>query len=206
MRPGLRRLGGAAILLFAAVIVTVMGCTDATSPAYRSEVVEPPGQMTDFDLVADDGQPFRIADLHGEVAVVYVGYTHCPDICPMTLANLAAARQLLPAEVREHVRVVMITADPARDTPELLSRYVGYFDPTFIGVSGDVDEVLDALHEWGIHPVCDPPAQDGSYAVSHPAISFIFNRSGLLRLKAPHELTPEQLASDLQLVWREGNN
>jgi protein SCO1 len=203
MRIGIRR---PYIWITALVVVFVaVGCRTEEPRAFVSEVVEPPGLMADFTLVAEDGAPFRLSDLRGEVVVVYAGYTHCPDICPTTLANLAAARRLLPDDIRDHVRVVMITVDPARDTPALLTRYVGYFDSTFIGVSGDEEQVLAALHEWGIHPVCDPPATDGSYAVSHPAISFIFNRDGLLRLQAGHELTPEMLASDLELVWREGN-
>src|SRR5690606_35836375 len=136
-----------------------------------STVIDPPAPVTDLSLIDHDGRPFTLDDLRGEVVVVYVGYTHCPDVCPTTLLSLANARRALPEKMQDDVRVVMVTADPDRDTPEILKRYVGYFDPTFIGVTGSHDEVLDALGGWGIAPVCGTPDENGNYAVSHPAVS-----------------------------------
>lgn len=197
-------LARAAGVLLAAMVVTltIAGCR--TAPKFTSSPVEPPAPLPAFKLIAEGGKPFQLGDLKGEVVVVYVGYTHCPDVCPLAMGHLAVARGLLPASVRDDVRVVMITADPARDTPELISQYVHYFDPTFVGVSGSTDEVLAALHQWGVHPECSTPNADGAYTVTHPSSSFVLNRDGLLRLRMPHDMAPEDIARDLTLVAKEG--
>jgi len=199
LRP--RRVGllGGALLLAA----LVAGC--AAPERFASRRVDPPEALPAFRLTAQGDRPFELADLKGHVVVVYVGYTHCPDICPFTMGHLAAARALLPASLRDEVKVVMITADPARDTPELMAKYVQYFDPTFIGVSGSTEQVLGALRQWDISPECSTPNVDGGYTVSHPASSYVLNRDGLLRLRMPHGLEPEAIARDLKLVANEGN-
>jgi len=198
---GLRVAGFIAGALLAAALST--GCS--RTPDFASAIVEPPKTLPAFELVADGGKPFRLADLQGQVVVVYAGYTHCPDVCPLTLGHLTVARGLLPAAVRDDVRVVMVTVDPDRDTPELINQYVHYFDPTFIGVSGSTDEVLATLHEWGVHPECSTPDANGAYTVSHPATLFILNRDGKLRLQMSHTLPPEDMARDLALVAKEGS-
>lgn len=199
-----RRRGFAAGLLAVVVAVILAGCRES-KPQFASAVADPPAAMPAFELVAQDGSPFRLADLRGRVAVVYIGYTFCPDICPLTMSLLAEAVDLLPAEVRDGVQVLMITADPARDTPERVGEYVGYFDPTFLGVSGDPDAVHEALASWGIHPEHGPVSADGAYAVSHPTRIYVFNREGLLRLYIPHDLPAQTVADDIARVWREGN-
>ena len=183
------------------LLVVAAGC--AAPQRFASQRVEPPAPLPAFQLVAEGNRPFQLSELKGHVVVVYVGYTHCPDICPFTMSHLAAARQQLPDVLKDDVKVVMITADPARDTPELMSKYVHYFDPTFIGVSGSTDQVLAALRQWGISPECSTPNADGGYTVSHPATSYVLNRDGLLRLQMPHALEPEQIARDLKTVANE---
>lgn len=198
--PWLLAAGALAMLLASA-------CGGSEPPSYAATVIDPPAPVPDLSLIDHDGRPFTLGDLRGEVVVVYVGYTHCPDVCPTTLLSLASARKALPEDVRDDIRVVMVTADPDRDTPDILKRYVGYFDPTFIGVTGSHDEVLEALGGWGIEPVCGTPDENGNYAVTHPAVSFVLDREGRMRLRASHDLTQdiEVFANDLELVWREGN-
>ncbi|GMU41218.1 MAG: SCO family protein [Chloroflexota bacterium] len=200
-----RRRGFAVGLLAAIAAVALVGCREE-APDFASAVADPPAAMPAFELVAEDGSPFRLADLQGRVAVVYVGYTFCPDMCPLTMSLLAEAVDLLPAEVRDGVQVVMLTADPERDTPERTGEYVAYFDPEFLGVSGDPDAVHEALASWGIHPEHGPVSANGGYAVSHPTRTYVFNREGLLRLYVPHDLPAQTVADDLELVWREGND
>jgi protein SCO1/2 len=187
--------GGALALLLA------VGC--AEPERFASTRVDPPTPLPAFKLVSD-GKPFELSALKGDVVVVYVGYTHCPDICPFTMGHLAEARALLPSSLKDQVKVVMISADPARDTPELMTKYVHYFDPTFIGVSGGTQEVLAALKAWGITPEQGPKDSNGGYTVTHPATSYVLNREGLLRLQMPHALEPEAIARDLKIVANEG--
>lgn len=191
-------------MLAAALAVATIAAGCRPAPEFKSSPVEPAAPLPAFRLIAEGGEPFQLSDLKGEVVVVYVGYTHCPDVCPLAMGHLAVARGLLPASVRDDVRVVMITADPARDTPELINQYVRYFDPTFVGVSGSTEEVLAALHQWGVHPECSTPNADGAYTVTHPSSSFVLNRDGLLRLRMPHDMAPEDIARDLTLVAKEG--
>ncbi len=196
---GLRR--GALLMAVAISMALAIGC--AAPERVASKRVNPPAPLPAFQLVAEGNRPFQLSDLKGHVVVVYVGYTHCPDICPLTMGHLAAAHQQLPDVLKDDVKVVMITADPARDTPELMSQYVHYFDPSFIGVSGSTEQVLAALREWGISPECSTPNADGGYTVTHPATSYVLNRDGLLRLQMPHALEPEQIARDLKSVANE---
>ena len=192
------------VLVGGMVLLMLVASACAEPQRFASKRVDPPEPLPAFKLVAEGGKPFALNDLKGKVVVVYVGYTHCPDICPFTMGHLAAARELLPATLKDEVKVVMITADPARDTPELMAKYVRYFDPTFIGVSGSTDEVLGALRQWGISPECSTPNADGGYTVTHPATSYVLNRDGLLRLQMPHALEPEAIARDLKIVANEG--
>ena len=200
LRFGPRRLG--LLLASALLLMGAAGC--AAAPSSASKRVDPPASFPDFSLVAAQGQAFRLSELKGNVVVVYVGYTHCPDICPLMMGNLAAARRLLPESLKDDVKVVMITADPARDTPELVTQYVHHFDPTFIGVSGSTEQVLTALRQWGISPECGIRNADGGYTVSHPTTSYVLNREGLLRLQVPLGLEPAAIARDLKSVAKEG--
>jgi len=106
-------------------------------------------------LVGTDGREFSLADRPAdEVTVVFFGYTHCPDICPTTMADLAVARRQLPNEVREHVTVVFVSEDPERDTPQALRQWLDQFDSTFIGLLGDAFGPADAavIYTGGFSP------------------------------------------------------
>lgn len=100
-------------------------------------VFEQPRILTDFQLQDQHGQPFSLTQLQGRWSLVFFGYASCPDICPTTLALLQQVQAQLQESVRDQVQVVMVTVDPARDTVATLSQYMPYFDPEFIGVTGD---------------------------------------------------------------------
>ena len=100
-------------------------------------VFETPRRFDDFALRNQKGEPFTREDFVGQWSLVFFGFTHCPDICPTTMAELDRLVSKLPDDIAKETQVVLVSLDPARDTPEVLSEYVGYFDPTFIGVTGD---------------------------------------------------------------------
>ena len=100
-------------------------------------VFETPRRFDDFALRNQKGEPFTREDFVGQWSLVFFGFTHCPDICPTTMAELDRLVGKLPDDIAENTQVVLVSLDPARDTPEVLSEYVGYFDPEFIGVTGD---------------------------------------------------------------------
>jgi protein SCO1/2 len=159
----------------------------ALEQATRFDVPRP---LPDFTLVDQAGQQFRRERLRGHWTFVFFGFVNCPDVCPTTLATLAAVRSALadlPAD--ERPAVMFVSVDPGRDTPELLGRYVAHFDAAFTAATG-TREAIDALaKDLGIAVIIGPPADDGSYSVDHSAAVYLVDpKSRIAALfGAPHE-------------------
>ncbi len=181
------------VALALTVFVAGCGADEYVAPVMSQAAVAP-----DIQLTNSDGSPFRLADQMPPVTLVYFGYTHCPDVCPLTMGNLAAAVRKLPTNVRSEVRVVMVTVDPARDTPEVMGRYVAHFDSSFIGVSGTPAEVEPVLRAWAVPVEREDPDASGSYFVSHPAGVNVLDATGRLRLLITSRMTVDDIAHDLQ--------
>jgi len=115
------------------------------------------------ELTDQNGQPFDLSELQGSAVLLFFGFTHCPDICPTTLAQLAAARSALE-ERADDVKVVFVTIDPERDTAERLADYLGRFDPAFIGLTGSADEIAEAAQNYGIFYEKEYPNAGGAAA------------------------------------------
>jgi protein SCO1/2 len=149
-----------------------------------------PRPLPAFALVDQAGRPFGPERLRGRWTFVFFGFVNCPDICPTTLATLAAAKAALsdlPAQDRPDV--LFVSVDPGRDTPELLGRYVAHFDPAFTAATGS-REAIDALAAaLGVAVIIGPPAADGSYAVDHSAAIFLVDTGARVAalFGAPHE-------------------
>lgn len=152
-------------------------------------------------LTDHNGRARTLADFHGKVVVVIFGYTQCPDVCPTTLSDLAAALQKLGADANR-VQVLFVTVDPERDTPDLLSHYVPAFNPTFLGLSGDAAATAATAREFKILYQKQPGLTPGSYAMEHSAGTFIFDPQGRLRLFASHGQGPDPFAHDIRELLR----
>jgi len=148
-------------------------------------VASAPAALTpSLRLVRSDGTIFDLADQRGKVAVVFFGYTHCPDLCPLTLANFAWARRRLGARA-DRVRFVFVTVDPGRDSPAAAMAYARQFDSSFIGLSGDsaaLAKVQQAFHvaSWVSHDSA------GNILVAHSATVFVVGPDGALARMIPH--------------------
>ncbi len=202
MRIGWRaRLPGAAVL---AVGLAACGSGEgrlSRSGLYGAEL-RPPKPKPDFTLTATDGSrfPFR-ARTDGYLTLLFFGYTHCPDVCPVHMANLGAVMQKLPAEVTNHVKVVFVTTDAARDTPERLRRWLDRFDPSFIGLTGSEAEVRAAQQAAGVLPaVREPSTGDGNYTVGHAAYVIAYTPDNLARAMYPFGTRQSDWAHDLPLL------
>jgi protein SCO1/2 len=149
-------------------------------------------------LTGHDGKPRTLADFRGKVVVVAFGFTHCPDVCPTTLSDLAAARKEL-GERAGDVQVVFVTVDPKRDTPQLLAQYVPAFDPTFIGLYGDTAATQRVTKDFHVYAQ-ERAVKDGEYTVDHSAQSFVFDRQGRVRLLISPGTAPKAIASDLRVL------
>lgn len=205
---GLRLAGASAVALIAVAVGATLFFSGAFSAAaephvFASVVYDPVEAVPDFTLTSHDGQPFTLSEFDGDVVAIYFGYTHCPDVCPLTLSNLARAKEMLPEDVRDDLEVVMLSVDPERDTVAALADYVPHFDSEFLGVSGAPRDVQSVLKDWRIRVELGEPDDDGNYLVGHPAFTLVLDRDGQRRLKMNHFLTVDQMAADLRAVLEE---
>jgi protein SCO1/2 len=137
---------------------------------YKGDILVQPIAEPDFTLTTTDGQPYHFKrETDGMVALLFFGYTHCPDVCPVHMANLAAVLRRLPTEVSRRVKVVFVTVDPARDTPRHLREWLDNFDPTFVGLRGSLEAVNRIQQSFHLPPTVFEKLPNGGYAVGHGA-------------------------------------
>lgn len=133
----------------------------------------------DFVLQSATG-PVDTKALRGKVLLINFGYTHCPDICPTSLAAGAQALNALKPEDRARTRLIMVSVDPQRDTPTRLQEYTAYFHPAMIGATGTEQEIAAVAKLFGAGYVRQPPQADGGYAVDHSAVTYVVGPDGKL--------------------------
>lgn len=159
------------------------------------------GHMPDlsFHLTDDHGNAVTAADYRGKVTLLYFGYTHCPDVCPLTLAHLHVVMQKL-GKLSDGVRILFVSVDPARDTPAVLHDYVSAFDPHAVGLTGSPADI-EALSKRYRAAFSREPGKTGSgYEVSHSSGIYIFDRSGKVMLLATPADGQDKLVHDLRLL------
>ncbi|MBE0626246.1 MAG: SCO family protein, partial [Burkholderiales bacterium] len=152
-----------------------------------------------FALGDDQGRQVGAQDYHGKVTLLFFGYTHCPDVCQTTLAQLA---QTLRASGggRDDVRVLFVTVDPARDTTAIMRDYVHAFGPQFVGLRGE-RAAIDALaRRYRVAYTLGKPDAQGNYEVNHGSAVFVFGRDGEARLVFTPKDAPDAMAQDLRRV------
>ncbi len=150
-----------------------------------------------LQLTGHDGKPHSLADFRGKVVVVFFGFTHCPDICPTTLAKLAQVSKRLGDEGGD-LQVLFVTVDPDRDTPEALSRYVTAFDARFIGLTGDAAAIARTAKEFKVVYQKQPGETADSYSVDHSSGTFVFDREGHVRLFVRHDQSVDDWVHDIR--------
>lgn len=145
--------------------------------------------IPEFELVDQDGQPFTSASLQERWHILFFGFTACPDICPTTLSDMRRLLSQLPADTRERVQLVLISADPARDTPQQLKTYLSYYRAGFVGVTGDMDQLQKLSKALGL-PFVPASETEGDYSVSHSGNLALVAPNGSLRghIRAPLKL------------------
>jgi protein SCO1/2 len=150
-----------------------------------------------LELTDQNGKPRTLEDFRGKAVVLFFGFTHCPDICPTTLADIAQAVKSLGKDA-ERVQVLMVTVDPERDTAESLAKYVTAFDPRFLALRGDLAATKKAAGEFKIF--FEKAKSGDSYTVNHSAQSYVIDLQGRLRLLVRHDRIGEDLAPDLRAI------
>lgn len=149
------------------------------------------------------GEPVHLTDLRGKYVALYFGYTYCPDVCPTTLNDLAVMLDDLGPRMADKVQVVMVTVDPERDTVEQLSTYLNHFAPSYIGMTGEIDEIQPVASQFGIY--FEKHADTG--LVDHSGAVTIIDPDGYVRLIIPKGLdgpSGAEMAEDLRYLIRRG--
>ncbi len=190
-----RILFGLGLALLGVVVAWYLVLPRLRPHVFGGAVIQSNQKAPNTELDSADG-PVRISDFAGKVVVVYFGYTFCPDVCPATLNKLAESVALLEDKA-EQVQVVMVSVDPARDTPELLEEYVTYFHPDFVGVTGDEATVNRVATLYGVVYQQAEGTEATGYTIDHTSTVILVDREGYLKLVLPFEGSAEQIASDI---------
>lgn len=157
-----------------------------------------------LDALVNGDEPFDLASLRGHATLVFFGYTHCPDVCPATIGELMQV-----VDRRPDVRVVFVTVDPERDTPEFLAKWTEYMPDGFVGVTGSPTAIRTAADAWGVRYARVDSASAAGYSMSHTAFVYLIDRDGLLRLSFPFGTVWETMLDtldDLTAVTQEARS
>ena len=139
--------------------------SEAELRANGAYVFEQPRLIENLELINHRGEPVTLEDLKGQWTLIYFGFTHCPDICPTTLATVGRMYKQLDASIREQTQVLLVTVDPARDTPEKLAEYVPFFHEDFVGVTGEFLDIMRFTRQVGVG--FNKVVQGDDYTVDH---------------------------------------
>lgn len=153
----------------------------------------------DFSLSDHNGKTRTLADFRGKLVALFFGYTHCPDVCPTTMADLAAAMKSMGPNANK-VQVLFVTVDPERDTPELLKQYVPAFNPSFIGLRPTPEQLKLLAAEYKVVYQKNPGREQGNYLMDHSAGTYIYDTQGRIRLLMPYGSSAQVIARDLEAL------
>lgn len=200
-RSGPRAIGTLAIVC--AMLGAAIGCSQADSRWNSTDIK---GFMPDlaFSLVDGQGRAATAEDFRGRICLLYFGFTHCHGICPTTLATLASAVRELGAQ-SDRVRVLFVSVDPRRDTPEVLDRYRLRFGPQTVALTGDLPALTSLAKRYRVAFGYGEPDADGDYMVNHSNAVFAFDGRGRVRLLMREESGASALAADLRRLARESD-
>lgn len=190
----------ASVVAFAlAGALTLSGCDQPQKPkvSFNNTDVTGLDYAKGFSLTDQNGQRRSLEDFRGKVVFVFFGYTHCPDVCPTTLAEMAGIMQALGSDA-ERLQVLFITLDPERDTPELLASFVPAFHPSFLGLTGDQASIDKVAKDFKVFAQKVPGKDGKSYTIDHTAGSYVFDAQGHIRLFVRHGQPNDALLKDLK--------
>lgn len=190
------------LLLLIAIITAVLlfGKPDQFLGTYY---VEPFPVAGEIDLARADGSVFKLSEERGSIVLLFFGYTSCPDVCPTTLAEMKLAVEALKPAEADQIKVVFVTVDPERDTPERVQEYVDHFSTSFIGLSGEESELTKVWSDYGIFREKVDSESATGYLVNHTARILLIDRNGDLRVSFPYDAPVEDIIHDLKLVLKE---
>ena len=192
-------LGSFVLLLLVGVAVFVF----AKPANFRGTTfAEPYPVASEIDLTRSDGSKFRLSEMQGDIVLLFFGYTSCPDVCPTTLAELRQALSEFNEQDAQQVKVVFVTVDPERDTPERVQEYVDQFNPAFIGLSGPETSLEKIWTEYGVYREIADEQSAAGYIVNHTARVSLIDRQGNLRVSFSFDTPVADIVHDLKIVLK----
>ena len=185
------------------LLALLLAACSPDAPKFRSTDITGADFGKELALTGHDGKPRTLADFRGKAVVLFFGYTHCPDICPTTLADMAGIMKKLGKDAAR-VQVLFVTVDPERDTSDVLAKYVPAFDPRFLGLYGDAAATQRAAKEFKIFYEKRAGSTPSAYTVDHSGQSYVIDPQGQLRLFVRYDRIATDLADDLRTLLKSG--
>lgn len=180
----------------------MLGCTPAPeTPLFHSTDISGSGFGKHLTLADHNGRPRTLADFRGKVVLLFFGYTQCPDICPTAMERFAQTMKKLGPE-SDKVQVLFVTLDPERDTPPILAKYVPFFHPSFLGLTGTPAETDAVAKEFRVYYKRRQTAGELGYTLDHWAGAYAFDLEGRLRLYIPPNLNADDIAADVRRLLK----
>ncbi|MEZ4506908.1 MAG: SCO family protein [Thermomicrobiales bacterium] len=191
-------LGVLALLVLIAGGVIYWATNRTEAYEFNGGEISPAATAPDLALTDQHGDPYSLAQEGGKVALIYFGYTTCPDLCPTTLNDFAIVKEELGDEADE-VEFIMVTFDPERDTQARMQEYLNFFDPDFIGLRGDDAQTEQFLKDYGVTiKRVEYPNSSTGYLIDHTALIYVIDKEGKLRLTYPYGTDPAMITEDVQ--------
>ncbi|GGY50869.1 SCO family protein [Pseudoduganella albidiflava] len=178
------------------LLATLVACSEKRASFVNTDITGI-DYAKGFSLKDHDGKPVTLESYKGKVVVMFFGFTQCPDVCPTTMAEMAAVMKELGPQAKD-VQVLFVTLDPERDTPELLKQYVPAFDPGFVGLYGTPAEIAQTAKEFKVFYKKVPGKDPAQYSIDHTAGSYVFDKQGRVRLFLRHAQGAQPVVHDLK--------
>lgn len=181
----------------AGAALTLAGCDRILPASFNGVDITGASYAQDFRLTDAEGRERTLADFKGKAVMMFFGFTQCPDVCPTALVRAAEIKQLLGTD-GERLQVIFVTVDPERDLPAVLKAYTQAFDPSFIGLYGDLQRTAETAKAFKVFYKKVPTGS--SYTMDHSAFSYVFDPKGKIRLVLRHEQSAQECAQDLRQI------
>ncbi len=182
------------VILIAALAIAAGVAYFTIKPSFHGAVIDPPIPAAEIKLTDSQGMPFALSGLRGKVVLLYFGYTNCPDECPLTMAHLKLATDILGSQSKD-VQVVMISTDPVRDTKGAMNAFLAKFDQAFIGLVGTQNELAPIWKDYGV------TVEDGGE--THSYFIYVIDREGKFRETFLPDSLPADIAADARILLGE---
>ncbi|MEO8138915.1 MAG: SCO family protein [Gemmatimonadota bacterium] len=190
-------------------MLLALGCSPGQPKGFSGEGLSAPMLLTplpkpELVLTTTDGASFDLKrETEGFVTLLFFGYTSCPDLCPVQLANIATAMHRMDPELASRIKVVFVTVDPRRDTPTVVRAWLDHFDRRFVGLTGDSASVASAFTQLRLgHPMAPLPASSDStsYTINHTVVVLAFTTDNLAHVAYPSGIRADDWGKDLAIL------